>query len=448
MSNQLEQTRTKLNNLQQVVSDILSEAKTLGASAAEAGVSATSGISTTVRLGEVETIEHNSDNGMGITVYFGHRKGSASTTDLTPDAVRSAVRAACNIARFTTEDEFSGLANADEMLKQQPDLDLFHPWDINIDDAIEMAIECETAARDTDKRIVNSEGATLNTAAGYHVYGNSNGFLGAYPSTRHSLSCSVIAQDGDSMQRDYWYDTSRLSGKLASAESIGHKTAERTLARLNARRIKTGNVPVVFRNDVAPSLLRSFTSSIRGSALYRKSTFMLDKLGDQIFPDFVTISENPLLPQGLGSSAYDGDGVATRARNIVENGILNNYILDAYSSRKLNLPNTGNAGGVRNLAIESGDMSFEQLLKEMKTGLVVTEMMGQGVNPVTGDYSRGAAGFWVENGEIQFPVEEITIAGNLIDMFKGLIAVGNDTDNPGSIRTGSWLINQMSVAGA
>lgn len=448
MSDHLEQARTRLGNLQQVVADILSEAKKLGASSAEAGVSATNGISASVRLGEVETIEHNSDNGMGITVYFGHRKGSASTTDLTPDAIQSAVRAACNIAKFTTEDECNGLANADEMLKQQPDLDLFHPWDISIDDAIELAISCETAARDTDKRIVNSEGATLNTAAGYHVYGNSNGFLGAYPSTRHSISCSVIAQDGDNMQRDYWYDTSRLSDKLATAESIGRKTAERTLARLNAKRIKTQTVPVIFRNDVAPSLLRSFTGSIRGSALYRKSTFMLDKLGQQIFPDFVTISEDPLLLQGLGSSAYDGDGIATQARNIVQDGILNNYILDAYSARKLNLSNTGNAGGVRNLSINSGELNFDQMLKEMQTGLVVTEMMGQGVNPVTGDYSRGAAGFWVEHGEIQFPVEEITIAGNLLDMFMGLLAVGNDTDTPGSTRTGSWLINQMTVAGA
>ena len=250
------------------------------------------------------------------------------------------------------------------------------------------------------------------------------------------------------MQRDYWYDTSRLPDRLDSAEQIGRKTAERTLARLNARRISTQNVPVIFRNDVAPSLLRSFTSSIRGSALYRKSTFMLDRLGEQVFPEFVTISENPLLLQGLNSSAYDSDGVATRARNIVENGILNNYILDAYSSRKLGLPNTGNAGGVRNLTIEPGQLSLQQLIREMQRGLVVTEMMGQGVNMVTGDYSRGAAGFWVENGEILFPVEELTIAGNLLDMFKGLVAVGNDSDIPGSITTGSWLINQMTVAGA
>ena len=448
MSDTQIEAQEKLSRLQQVVADILTEAKKHGASAAEAGVSATTGISASVRLGEVETIEHNSDNGMGITVYIGKCKGSASTTDLTPAAIKQAVSAACNIARFTTEDQYSGLANADEMLAEQPDLDLYHPWDISIDDAIDIALACETAARDSDSRIINSEGAALHTATGFHVYGNSHGFIGAYPSTRHSLSCSVVAQDGDHMQRDYWYDTTRLPGNLDSAESIGKKTAERTLARLNAKRVKTQNAPVIFRSDVASSLLRSFTSSIRGGALYRKSTFMLDKLGQQIFPDFVTISENPLLIQGLASSAYDGDGVATSARNIVEKGILNNYILDSYSSRKLGLANTGNAGGVRNLSIQSGDQNLEQLIKQMHKGLVVTEMMGQGINMVTGDYSRGATGFWVENGEILYPVEEVTIAGNLREMFKGLVAVGNDTDHPGSIQTGSWLIEHMMVAGA
>ena len=438
---------SKLGQLKQVVEDILSEARKQGASAAEAGVSATNGIGATVRLGEVETIEHNSDNGMGITVYFGQRKGSASTTDLSPEAIRQAVDAACHIARYTTDDPCSGLANAEEMLTEQPDLDLYHPWNITVDQAIDIALACETAALETDPRIQNSEGASLTTASGFHVYGNSHGFLGAYPSTRHSLSCSVLAQDGDSMQRDYWYDSNRLPEKLASPESIGKKTAQRTLARLNPRKLKTQTVPVIFRSDVAPSLLRSFINAIRGSALYRKSSFMLDKLGQQVFPEHITISENPLLPQGLGSSAYDGDGVATTARNIVENGILNNYVLDAYSSRKLGMANTGNAGGVRNLAISPSDKSFDDLLKEMHTGLVVTEMMGQGVNPVTGDYSRGAAGFWVENGEILYPVDEITIAGNLQQMFSMLSCTANDTDNPGSIKTGSWLVEQMTVAG-
>ncbi len=437
----------KLEQLKQVVENILHEARKQGATAAEAGVSASSGISASVRLGEVETIEHNSDNGMGITVYFGHRKGSASTTDLSQQAIRQSVEAACHIARYTTDDPYSGLANAEEMLTEQPDLDLYYPWEISVDQAIDLALACETAALEADSRIKNSEGASLNTATGFHVYGNSHGFLGAYPSTRHSLSCSVLAQDGESMQRDYWYDTSRLPGKLATPESIGQKTAERTLARLNPRKLKTRTVPVIFRSDVAPSLLRSFVNAIRGSSLYRKSSFLLDKLGHQVFPESITISENPLLLQGLGSSAYDGDGVATQARNIVENGILNNYVLDAYSSRKLNMKNTGNAGGVRNLAISNSDKSLGDLLKMMHTGLVVTEMMGQGVNPVTGDYSRGAAGFWVENGEIQYPVDEITIAGNLQTMFSELSCVGNDTDNPGSIKTGSWLVEKMTIAG-
>jgi PmbA protein len=438
----------KLSNLKQVVEDILNEAARKGATSAEAGVSATNGTSTTVRLGEVETIEHNNDNGMGISVYFGNRKGSASTTDLSPQALKDTVEKACNIARFTTEDPYNGLANADEMLQSQPDLDLYHPWSISIDDAIELARQCEDAALSEDKRITNSEGATVNTAVGFHVYGNSHGFIGTYPSSRHSISCSVIAQEGDDMQRDYWYDTSRVAKDMDSAQAIGRNTALRTLARLNSRQIKTQTSPVIFKNELAPGLLRSFIGAIRGSSLYRKSSFLLDKLGEQVFPEFVTISENPLLPRGLGSAAYDNDGVATRARNIVENGVLQGYVLDAYSSRKLNMPNTGNAGGVRNLTINQSDSSFDDLLKTMNKGLVVTELMGQGVNPVTGDYSRGAAGFWVENGEIQFPVEEITIAGNLLDMFKSLSIVGNDNDAPGSINTGSWLIDNMTIAGA
>ena len=438
----------KLSNLKQVVEDILNEAARKGATSAEAGVSATNGTSTTVRLGEVETIEHNNDNGMGISVYFGNRKGSASTTDLSPQALKDTVEKACNIARFTTEDPYNGLANADEMLQSQPDLDLYHPWSISIDDAIELARECEDAALSEDKRITNSEGATVNTAVGFHVYGNSHGFIGTYPSSRHSISCSVIAQEGDDMQRDYWYDTSRVAKDMDSAQAIGRNTAMRTLARLNSRQIKTQTSPVIFKNELAPGLLRSFIGAIRGSALYRKSSFLLDKLGEQVFPEFVTISENPLLPRGLGSAAYDNDGVATRARNIVENGVLQGYVLDAYSSRKLHMANTGNAGGVRNLTINQSDSSFDDLLKTMDKGLVVTELMGQGVNPVTGDYSRGAAGFWVENGEIQFPVEEITIAGNLLDMFKSLSVVGNDNDAPGSINTGSWLIDSMTIAGA
>ncbi len=437
----------KLEQLSDVVSQILDEAKKQGATAAEAGVSATNGISASVRLGEVETIEHNSDNGMGITVYFGHKKGSASTTDLSADAVKNAVTAACNIARYTTEDEHNGLADASLMLQHQPDLDLYHPWNISIDEAIAIAIDCEDAARHADKRITNSEGAGVNTSSGFHVYGNSHGFIGAYPGTRHSISCSVIAGSGDKMQRDYWYDSSRLPDAMDTPHNIGLEAAQRAVARLGSKRIKTGNAPVIFRNDVAPGLLRSFISAIRGGALYRKSTFLLDYLDKSVFPDFVTISENPLLLQGMASSAYDGDGVATTARDIVSQGVLNNYVLDAYSARKLGLQNTGNSGGVRNLSINNTGQSFDELVKQMNTGLIVTELMGQGINQVTGDYSRGAAGFWVENGEIQYPVEEITIAGNLQNMFMNLSAVATDEDTPGSITTGSWLIDNMTIAG-
>lgn len=444
---QLATADEKLTRLKQVVETMLDQAKQLGATAAEAGVSATRGISCTVRLREVETIEHNNDNGMGITVYFGQHKGSASTTDLSADAIQQAVQAACDIARYTTEDPYCGLAEAADMPAEVPDLDLYHPWHLSVDDAIATALECESAALDSDDRIRNSEGASLHTAEGFHVYGNSHGFIGAYPSSRHSLSCSVVAGNADSMQRDYWYDTSRLHSQLATPRAIGEICAERTLARLNPRKVPTGRYPVIFRNDIAPSLLRSLIGALRGGAIYRKSSFLLNKLGQQIFPAWTTISENPLIPRALGSCAYDGDGVATRARNIVEAGCLNNYVLDAYSARKLGMANTGNAGGVRNLTINHSGKSFDDMLAEMQTGLLVTEMMGQGVNPVTGDYSRGAAGFWVEHGEIQYPVDEITIAGNLLEMFSKLRMVANDNNIPGSIKSGSWLIEHMTIAG-
>lgn len=434
-------------DLQQSVEELLQEAKRQGASAAEAAVSSDAGLSVTVRLGETETIEHTRDNGLGVTVYFGHRKGSASTSDLSPQAIKETVEAACNFARYTSEDDCAGLADSSLMATELPDLDLYHPWDQSVEEAIELAIRCETAARETDARIFNSEGATLNSHNGLQVYGNTHGFIGGYPSSRHSLSCAVLGKQGESMQRDYWYTLARKGGQLESAESVGEMAAKRTVARLNGRRIKTQQAPVLFQADVAVGLLRSFVGAIRGSSLYRKASFLLDQLEKPVFPAFINIHEDPLLPGGLASSAYDSEGVATSRKDFIRDGVLSSYVLDSYAARKLGMQTTGNGGGVRNLRISSGDQDREGLLKSMQRGLLVTELMGQGVNMVTGDYSRGVTGFWIENGEIQFPVEEITIAGNMKEMFLGLQEVGSDIETRSSVQTGSWLIDNMMIAG-
>ena len=437
----------QIAGLAQAVEDLLREARQQGADAAEAAVSAQTGLSVTVRLGETETIEHTSDNGLGITVYFGHRKGSANTTDLRPAAIRESVAAACRIARHTSEDPAAGLADPDLLAGDVPDLDLYHPWALDADRAADIARDCEDAARSADPRISNSEGATLYTQGSSFVYGNSNGFVGGYPSSRHSLSCAVIAQQGEEMQRDYWYDSGRLPAELTEPAAIGRRAAERTLARLGGRQLGTRECPVLFRSDVASSLMRSLFGAIRGHAVYRKSTFLLDRVGTQVFPDWVQISEDPLRPRGQASAPFDNEGVATHHRDLITDGVLQGYLLDSYAARKLGLRSTGNAGGVRNARIADSGQSFEELLREMGHGLVVTELMGQGTNPVTGDYSRGAAGFWVEDGEIRHPVDEITVASNLKDMYRQLLAVGSDNDVPGSIDTGSWLIENMTVAG-
>lgn len=439
--------REQQARIQQIVEDLLKTAKHMGASAAEAGASQDAGLAVNLRMGELETVEHTRDNSLGITVYFGQRKGSASTSDFSPQAIRETVRAACDIARFTTEDPCAGLAEAELMAAQVPDLDLYHPWALDVEQAAELCLACESAARAYDSRIVNSEGASLNSGSGVQVYGNSHGFIGGYPFSRHSLSCALVAQDESGMQRDYWYSIDRLADRLERPEQIGITAAERTLARLGARCLNTRSVPVLFRAEVATSLLRSLVGAISGGALYRKASFLLDQLGQPIFPDFVHIDENPHKPQGLSSAPFDNEGVTTRAKHLVRDGVLQTYLLDSYAARKLGMRSTGNAGGVHNLSIAGGALDLDGLMREMGTGLLVTEMMGQGVNRVTGDYSRGAAGFWVEKGEIAYPVEEITIAGNLRDMYRGLVAVGNDNQLPGSTRTGSWLIERMTLAG-
>jgi PmbA protein len=436
-----------LSQLQEMSADVLRRAKDAGASAAEAEVSFGFGQNVSVRMGETETIEYNRDKGVSVTVYFGQQKGHASTSDLSPQAIQDTVAAACNIARYTAKDEFCGLADAALMAKEIPELDLYHPWDLSVDQAIALAKTCEASARDVDARINNSEGASVSTYEGMFAYANSHGFNGGYATSRHGLSCSVIAEDGDNMQRDYWYTTARSSADLASAHDVGHLAGERTLRRLGSQRIKTAQVPVLFEAPLASGLISHLISAISGGSLYRKSSFLLDSLGKQVTSSHITIEEQPHLLKGLASSPFDNEGVATKPRTLVKDGVLNGYMLSSYSARKLGMQSTGNAGGNHNLIVSHGDLDFNGLLKTMGTGLLVTELLGHGINMVTGDYSRGAAGFWVENGVIVHPVEEITIAGNLQTMLKQIVAVGNDFLVQGSKHVGSILIENMTVAG-
>ncbi|MDT4289968.1 metalloprotease PmbA [Methylomonas sp. MO1] len=441
------QNQEEINRLKNVVQQLLDEAKHQGASAAEAAFSVDNGLSVSARLGEVETVEYHCDQGIGVTVYFGQKKGSASTNDISSDSLKETVKAACSIARYASDDDYAGLPDAELLATEFPDLDLNHPWDINAEQAINIAIECENIARGYDKAISNSEGASVNTHQGTRVFGNSLGFLQGYQSSRHSLSCSVLAGSGDAMQRDYWYSVARNANGLESARQVGEKTAQRTIARLNARSLSTRQCPVLFASEMASGLIGALIGAISGGSLYRKSSFLLDTLDTQILPDFVRIHEQPFLRGALGSASYDSEGVATRARDIVSDGILRSYVLSTYSARKLGMQTTGNAGGVHNLTVEPGSHDFAGMLKLLDTGLLVTELMGQGVNRVTGDYSRGASGFWVENGVVQYPVQEITIAGNLKSMLRNIVAIGNDVDLRGNIRVGSILLERMAIAG-
>lgn len=440
-------THTQDAPMAELVEEMLEEATRQGASSACATVGAGSGLSVSVRMGALETVEHHRSKSLGITVYFGQRTGSASSTDLDPGALKDTVSAACRIARYTEEDDCAGLADAELMATELLDLDLYHPWALEAEQATELALETESAAREVDERITNSDGASVSAYQGSHVYGNTHGFVGGYAGTRHSLSCTVIAEEGEEKQRDYWYGTSRRSDNLPSSQEIGRRAGERAVRRLGGRQLSTRNAPVIFPADQAIRLFGSFISAIRGSSLYREATFLLDHLGKRVFPESVHIREEPHIPTALGSSPFDGEGVATRARDLVRDGVLQGYVLDSYSARKLDMQTTGNAGGVHNLIVESGDQNLDQLLADMDTGLLVTELIGMGVNIVTGDYSRGAAGFWVEGGEIQYAVEEITIASNLMDMFNGIQAIGADVDTRSNIHTGSVLIDNMTIAG-
>lgn len=435
------------DTLKQISEDALKLAKQAGASDAEVDVSFGTGQTVSVRKGETENIEYNRDKGISITVFFGHKKGYASSSDFSPQAIKDTVDAACNIAKFTAEDPFCGLADASLMATTFTDLNLYHPWTISVEEAGELAQRCEAAALAVDKkRITNSEGASVSSSEGQFVYANTHGFSGGYPSSRHSISCSVIAEEAGAMQRDYWYTSARDINDMQSGEFVGQLAGERTVRRLGPRAIKTGQYPVLFEAPLASGLVSALVSAISGGNLYRKSSFLLDSLGQQVASSLLNIEELPRLEKGLASSPFDNEGVATKPRLLVENGVLQGYILSSYSARKLGLQTTGNAGGAHNLVIQHTQQSFADLLNMMGTGLLVTELLGHGLNMVTGDYSRGASGFWVEKGLIAYPVEEITIAGNMQEMLNQIVAIGNDAMVPSAKQTGSILIEKMTVA--
>ncbi len=436
--------------LREIASDVLRYAEQLGASACETDVSEGIGHAITVRKGAVETIEFNRDKGVGVTVYLGKRRGHAATSDFSPGSLRATVEAAVTIARFTAEDDAAGLPEAELLARETPDLDLYHPWALTVEEAIELALRCEAAAFAVSPLVSNSEGATVSTQAAQFVSANSLGFLGGYPSTRHFISCVPIAERGNEKERDDWYSGHRDPADLSSPEAIGDYAARRALARLGARKLKTRQCKVMFEAPLAAMLIGSFVHAASGGSLYRRASFLVDALGKRIFPDWFRIDERPHLPKGLASSPFDDDGVATRDRTVVADGVLQGYFLSTYTARKLGMQTTGNAGGSHNLIVApspDAPADFAGLLKAFGSGLLVTELLGHGINYVTGDYSRGAAGFWVENGEIAYPVHEITIAGNLEDMFAGIEMVGRDVVTRGSRTVGSIVVNRMTVAG-
>lgn len=444
---ELENRFDTATEFQAMAERVLEAAKARGATAAELDIDKGTGLSVEVRMGTVDKLQYHRDQGINITVYFGHRKGFASTGDFSPQAVEDTLDAACRIARYTSEDEFNGLADPEQMATEFPKLDLYHPWELDAELAVEMALQAESVAREHDQRITNSEGASVDSYAGLSLYANSHEFMGIRHSTRHSLSCAVVAQDGDSMQRDYWYSVSRVPGYLDSADTVGAEAAQRALRRLHARSLSTREAPVLFAPQMARGLIGSLVGAISGGSQYRKASFLLNSLGQQAFPAFVHLHEDPYLRQGLGSRSYDGEGVATHQRDIVKDGVIQGYFLGSYSARKLGMTSTGSASGVTNLLLADTGVSFVDLIQQMGTGLLVTELIGHGINGITGDYSRGAVGYWVENGMIVHPVEEVTIAGNLKDMFRGIVGVGDDVDERGNIRTGSILIDRMTIAG-
>jgi len=438
---------TVAESLQTIAAQAVALARRQGADQAEVGASYEEGLSVTVRMGELESVERQRDRGLAITVYRDKRKGSASTTDFSPASVEDTVRKALSIGSFTTADEYAGLADAELMAGELKSLDLYFPWEVDVDQAADLALRGENAARSLDGRIANSEGASVSSGVGQRVYANSHGFVGGYPTSTHSMSCSVLAKADDSLERDYWYTVSRHPGDLEGPEKVGEEAARRALQRLNARTLSTRKVPVLYPAELAKGLFGHLIAAVRGTAQYRRASFLLDAAGQQVFPDWFALHEHPHLPKALGSAPFDNEGVATRDRELVANGVLEGYVLSTYSARKLGLRTTGNAGGTHNLTVIGRERDFDGMLALMDRGLLVTELMGQGVNGVTGDYSRGATGFWIEGGRIAYPVHEVTIAGNLKDLYRRIVDVGNDVDLRGGTRTGSILIEEMTIAG-
>jgi len=437
----------RLESMAGISQRLLDRARALGATQAEVSCSEERGLSVNVRMGAVETVESTRDRGIGVTVYFGQRKGSASTADLHESSLDATVEQACAIARYTEDDVAAGLADPTLMAREFPELDSWHPWDVDADHAVDLALACEAAGRDADSRIANSDGASLGSGQSLSVYANSHGFVGRDRGTQHSIGCALIVGEGDGMQRDGWYSIALAREELEDAAAIGRHAAARTVARLAPRSLATGQYPVLFAAESARSLIGHLLGAVSGGALYRRASFLLDHAGKQIFPDWFSINEQPLLRRGLRSAAFDAEGVATRESPLVLDGVLQRYVLGSYSARKLGLQTTANAGGVHNLAVAANAGALDDIVRDMPRGLLVTELMGQGVNNVTGDYSRGAAGFWIENGAIAYPVDGITIAGNLKDVFASIEAVGSDVDLRSHIRTGSILVGRMTVAG-
>ena len=442
--------RATLNGseLEDIVQSVLAAAKSAGVDQAEVAASHDIGLSTTARLGDVESLEYTNDRGVGITVYKDHKKGSASTSDFSAAALQETVAKAVSFATYTAADEHSGLADPERMASGAKDLELAHEWQLNPNDAIQIAIECEDAARAYDKRITNSEGATVGTNSGVRAYGNSHGFIASYPKTSHSVSCVVVGEADGAMERDYWYTAARDANLLETAASVGQKAAERTVARLGGRKIETGTASVLYAPESARGFIGHLIGAIAGSSQYRRSSFLLDAAGEKIFPEFMQLQERPHLLGAMASASYDAEGVQTSDRDIIVDGVLQGYVLGSYSARRLGLQTTGNAGGVHNLLVPGNAGDLESMLRDMGTGLLVHELIGQGVNMVTGDYSRGVVGFWVENGEIAYPVHEITIAGNLKKLYQQIVAIGNDQDLRGGIHCGSVLVEGMTIAGA
>ncbi len=443
-TNELTENRDELTR---IIDSVLNQAKEMGASAVEAEVGVGSGLSANVRKGEIDKLEYERDKGLSITVFIDGQKGNSSTSDFSDVAIKESVEAAMSIAKFASRDEHAGLVEAELMATEFPDLDLYHPWSISPEAAIELAIECEQAAFDSDKRISNSDGSVVSTYSGLNLYGNTNNFINGWNWSNHTIDCTVIAEDSNGMQRDGWYSKAHDYNDLQSVKGISQEAARRTVARLDSRKLSTRQAPIIFEAPVASGLFSAMITAISGGSLYRRASFLLDKKGEQIFADHININEQPYIKKALGSASFDNDGVATRERDIIKDGVLMDYVLSGYSARKLGLQTTGNAGGVHNLVIEPGKSNLDEMVKQMGTGLLITDMIGFGVNQITGDYSRGASGFWVENGELAYPVEEITVAGNLVDMYKNIISIGNDVDPRGNILTGSVMIDTMTIAG-